>query len=623
MRIMIKTIYFIFLALLFLSSCEDKSTEDQVVDWISENAIPINTVIPGSKPDDLLPLKDIVGEARIVSLGEPTHGNREVFLLKHRLIEYLVKEKGFHIFALECPFGEAYDINRYVVDGIGDPKKALAGIYYWTWDTQELLELIEWMRTYNVNPANTKKVKFYGFDPQDPERAARVMLEYLAKVDPNLEKIVRPELGILEVPFSIPENLGRRQYIPEEYDSSSLKEVRHVMMAFDKNKDKYIAASSTSEWTLSRQHVRQVELYIEANEGSQDYGKVRDYGQAENIKWILDQEGENGKVLVWAHNSHVSNSSRRGFKWMGGVLKEWYGDQLRIFGFFFNKGSFKALDEGKVSKGMHNFSVGPAPKGTMQYVMESAGLSVAAIDLQDLPENGTIHDWFYNPQQSRFSWGGYNEDEPNDYFHPYELAKAFDVLIYLDSTTATKPINNSDFDFVWLLEKKLKYPFNTDFENNTTEYAPEGWVTWSKFDRLGVQMIVSDKNPYEGDQALMLHRPEGLRYGEIAPNVVQRIDATPYKGKTIRLRAAARAELVNPGFAFLRLSIDPDLGGDAHGGDSPIFDSLDKYRVESTEWRIYEIEAKVPENADIISYGIHLRDFGTAWLDDVQIKIID
>ena len=109
----------------------------------------------------------------------------------------------------------SFDINRYVLDGIGDPKKAIAGIYFWTYDTEEVLDLIKWMRLYNANPDNPKKVKFYGLDVQDPQRAARVMLAYLKKVDPNLEEIVRPELGILEVPFSDPKGVGRRQLIPE------------------------------------------------------------------------------------------------------------------------------------------------------------------------------------------------------------------------------------------------------------------------------------------------------------------------------------------------------------------------------------------------------------------------
>jgi len=300
----------------------------------------------------LLPIAAIVGDARIVSLGEPTHGNKEVFQLKHRIIEYLVEEMGFNIFALECPFGEAYDVNRYVVDGIGDPEKAIAGIYYWTWDTKEVLELLKWMRAYNSNPENIPKLKFYGFDTQDPERAANVMFEYLEKVDPKLARDAHQELGILAVPFSNPEYIGRRQSIPEEYDSKSLIMVRNVMKAFDSNKEHYIDQAGLLNWKLAKQNAHQVELFIEAssNDGK-NWGMVRDLGQAQNLKWIMDQEGSEAKMITWAHNAHVNNAQEYGHDMMGVHLRKLYGDQLKIFGFFFNHGEFKALDEGGHQKG--------------------------------------------------------------------------------------------------------------------------------------------------------------------------------------------------------------------------------------------------------------------------------
>jgi erythromycin esterase len=202
------------------------------------------------------------------------------------MIEYLVTEMGFNIFALECPFGEALDVNRYVLEGIGDPEKAIAGIYYCTWDTKEVLALLEWMRAYNSDPQNEQKVKFYGFDPQDPQRAARITLEYASKVDPKLATTVLPELNTLQVPFSIPQFMGRRQYIPEEYDTGSWVEIKRVMKAFDDNKDQYI--SQTDEMDGPWQD---------------NYAIVRESGQTENIKWILDHEGESSKAIVWAHNS--------------------------------------------------------------------------------------------------------------------------------------------------------------------------------------------------------------------------------------------------------------------------------------------------------------------------------
>ena len=613
-----------FLLLLLLSSCAEKSVDNKVIEWISEHAVPISTVQPGSGFDDLEPMKDIVGDARIVSLGEPTHGNKEVFQLKHRLIEYLVEEMGFNIFALECPFAEAYDINRYVVDGIGDPKKALAGIYYWAWDTEEVLDLIEWMRAYNADPSHETKVKFYGFDTQNPERATRVMLDYLAKVNPALENNVRPKLGILGIPFSNPELIGNRQWIPEEADSLSLRDINLVMESFDKRKDKYIQSSSIFEWKLAKQHARQVEMYIEAAiNDAKNWSIIRDLGQAQNLKWIMDHEGNDAKMITWAHNSHVSNSSRWGVDWMGNHMKKWYGDDLKIFGFLFNQGQFRAIDEGVPSKGMHDFSVESAPEGTLEYIIATTNMRLAAVDLSRLPKDGVVYDWFNQERLTRNSGGGYNENDEEHFFWPYNLAKAYDALLYLDSTSAVNDLNDSDYDHMWLITKKLNQPTNGDFESNIPGEVPDGWVSWSKFQRLGVKMTVSDEDPYNGKYSAMVQRESDLKYGEIAANLRQYIDATPYRGKTIRLKVAAKAEVAESNFAFLRLSIDPDPLQNAHDGLPPLFDSLDKYRVTSNEWEIYEIETHVDVKADIIHHGIYLRDFGTVWIDDVAIEIIE
>ena len=176
---------------------------------------------------------------------------------------------------------------------------------------------------------------------------------------------------------------------------------------------------------------------------------------------------------------------------------------------------------------------------------------------------------------------------------------------------------------MWLVTEKQNSLANGGFEDNSSGESPSGWVSWSKFKRLGVEMTVSDKNPHSGNNSVMLHREKGLSYGEITPSIRQYLDATPYRGKKIELRFAARAETPEIGFAFFRLSIDPDPLQDAHDGLPPLFDSLDKYRIESEDWKTYEIEAKVDENSDIIHYGIYLRDFGSVWLDAVEIVVVE
>jgi len=93
--------------------------------WLKANAIEVKTVDAGTGFADLQQLKAAVGSARIVSLGEATHGTREIFQMKHRLIEFLASELGFAIFSIEANMPEAYRLNDYVLHGTGDPKALL------------------------------------------------------------------------------------------------------------------------------------------------------------------------------------------------------------------------------------------------------------------------------------------------------------------------------------------------------------------------------------------------------------------------------------------------------------------------------------------------------------------
>ncbi|HET9325164.1 MAG TPA: erythromycin esterase family protein, partial [Candidatus Eisenbacteria bacterium] len=127
-------------------------------------------------------LRRIVGKARIVALGEGTHGTREFFQLKHRMTQYLATEMGFSVFAIEANLPEAWRINDYVLGGQGDPRALIQGMYFWTWNTEEVLEMVEWMRRFNASKRG--RIEFTGFDMQTPDTAAAIVRRYLATHDP-------------------------------------------------------------------------------------------------------------------------------------------------------------------------------------------------------------------------------------------------------------------------------------------------------------------------------------------------------------------------------------------------------------------------------------------------------
>jgi erythromycin esterase-like protein len=161
---------------------EQASEEQAAVQWMRQNAIPLQTVEAGHGFADLQPLGQIVGNARIVELGEATHGTREFFQLKHRMVEYLAAQKGFTIFSIEGNMPEAYRLNDYVLHGVGDPKELLKGLYFWTWNTQEVLDMILWMRDFNQSGKG--HIEFTGFDMQFATLSVEAVRHFVQQYDP-------------------------------------------------------------------------------------------------------------------------------------------------------------------------------------------------------------------------------------------------------------------------------------------------------------------------------------------------------------------------------------------------------------------------------------------------------
>jgi len=211
------------LALVFVQAAVYGFDDKSVTDWIAANAIRLKTVEARNGFADMQALKKVVGDARIVSLGEATHGTREFFQLKHRMMEFLATEMGFTIFSIEANMPEAYRLNDYVLYGKGDPKALLKGMYFWTWNTEEVLDMILWMREFNQSGKG--RVEFTGFDMQTPTVALEIVRDFVAKNDPlytaTLAEASRmatnaapaasgPTFGVATATFPLEVALGKR-----------------------------------------------------------------------------------------------------------------------------------------------------------------------------------------------------------------------------------------------------------------------------------------------------------------------------------------------------------------------------------------------------------------------------
>jgi erythromycin esterase-like protein len=569
------------LFLLVVLSVAWASSDQPEVTWIRNNAVKLQTVEAGHGFDDMQPLKKIVGNARIVSLGEATHGTREFFQLKHRMLEFLATNMDFSIFSIEANMPEAYRLNDFVLNGRGDLARLIKGMYFWTWDTQEVLDMILWMREFNKSGKG--RLQFTGFDMQTPNVAAGIVDDFVAGADPDYAKAVRQatdtaktanpaasgsDFGVATGTFPVKDATGKHirfsGYIKTEgvttgyaglwwrvdgpsgvlafdnmqsrgisgttdwrrYDielpvaaearninfgalfpgdgtawfdeltveldgkpymnndifdfgfespspkgfytggngyrvqldsqvfhsgTQSLRMARVVQTNDPKAVDPKIASSTWRdvvrhleasreayqkkgaaardiEWTIQNARVVLQCMQMKANEA------MRDSSMADNVKWILDNN-PGAKIVLWAHNGHVSTANEGGHGPMGASLRKMFGSQMVVFGFAFNQGSFQAIEQGK---GLRDFTVPPAPEGSLDATFAAAGIPFFALDLRAAPKTGPVAAWLRQPHRARSIGAVFSDSSAAQYLMDLDALHSFDVVLFVEKTTAAR-----------------------------------------------------------------------------------------------------------------------------------------------------------------------------------------
>ena len=175
----LKVALLLLAALPWAGICDDKS----VVEWMASSAIRLETAEAGHDLADMEPLKRVIGDARIVALGDATRGTHEFFELRHRMLEFLATRMGFTIFAMEANMPETYLLNEFVQHGTGDPAALLRGTGLWTMDTREMIDLIQWMRDFNQSGKGHLEVA--GFDMLAPDLALKNVRAFVSANDPG------------------------------------------------------------------------------------------------------------------------------------------------------------------------------------------------------------------------------------------------------------------------------------------------------------------------------------------------------------------------------------------------------------------------------------------------------
>lgn len=276
------------------------------LDGIEDCAVPI----------DALALPDGV---RVAALGEASHGNQEFQALRLTLLQKLVAQ-GYTAFALELDYGEGLLLNDYIQGGSGDGAALVRRLSTPVCRTEQTLALIEWMRAYNETVPEAGRLRFYGVDMQNGEASAARLLSYC---DALLLPDLGPDLAKIET-----------LAVPSALDQTAAAEINQSLVRVSAALE--AAPGADAERGLVLQAARALMQAMGTYEihGEEAYYSYRDRCMADNVLWILDREQTHGggKLLLAAHNSHISRRDPSLPDNMGLFLSEALGDAYYSIG---------------------------------------------------------------------------------------------------------------------------------------------------------------------------------------------------------------------------------------------------------------------------------------------------
>ena len=349
---------------------------------------------------DLKILDKLIGSSKVVALGEVSHGSSEIFKMKNRIIQYLAENNGFNVFSIEANMPESYKLNDYTIQGKGEPKSLIKGMYFWTWRTEELLNMVEWMRTFNQP---TKRIEFTGFDMQFHIGAIDELLDMFQGNKEVENKII--ELKML---------IDERKYSNRD---DEIKKADSIISFLQKSIEASAFQLSAKTWleqnlVIIRQNVRM---------GGSAW---RDKCMADNFLWIK-KHNPNSKFVIWAHNTHIQETNQM----MGSYLAQNLGDDYATFGFVFFDGSFTTF----YNNALTSYITAQAYPGTLEYLLNQLNEPIFILDLKKIKsENNKDTKWLLKRINYR-RIGGTVEFQ-NEY-HQSEISDDFDYLIFIKTSS--------------------------------------------------------------------------------------------------------------------------------------------------------------------------------------------
>lgn len=422
---------------------------------IKRISTPLNT------SNDLNPLIERIGDAKIVLLGEASHGTHEYYTWRTAISKRLIKEKGFNFIAVEGDWPDVYKINLFVKNKDHTFKTALQVLQEfnrwptWMWANWEVAALIGWLKDHNqlISESN-KKIGLYGLDVYSLWESLEAIIEYLRQKDPEALEVALNAYKCFE-PYSEDEGQSyarATRFVPVSCEQEVIDLLLQLKHSLSDQSMEDEASFSASQNALVAVNAEQ--YYRTMIRSGAESWNIRDRHMEKTLSALLDFHGPQSKAIVWEHNTHIgdaraTNMARRGMVNIGQLVREKYGpEKVVLVGFGSYKGAVIAGREWGAS--MQIMKVPEAQTGSWEHLLHQQGSINKLLIFNnekglDRPVEHRAIGVVYNPNQEKY--GNYV---------PSIINKRYDAFIYLDATMELHPLHlHAD-------RKKVPetYPFN-------------------------------------------------------------------------------------------------------------------------------------------------------------------
>jgi erythromycin esterase-like protein len=396
---------------------------------------------------DLDSLLDRIGDARIVAIGEASHGTHEYYAWRAALTRRLIEERGFRFVAVEGDWPDCYRVNRSVRLREGadqDPRDALDAFGRWPtwmWANDDVVEFCRWLRAFNAARPEPERVGFYGIDVYSLWDSMYGLVEWLREHEPEHVETAGRALRCFE-PFGEDgaEYAFASRFAPTSCEQAAVDLLRSLCE--ERGRDE-IEGDPESRFSAEQNAavVVDAERYYRAMiRGSAESWNVRDVHMVDTLDRLLGHAGE--KAVVWEHNTHIGDAratdmAGAGMTNVGQLLRERHGaDDVVLIGFGGYRGGVIAGDSWGAQ--MARMPVPPARPGSVEALLHEA---MGEDALFVVPRDGRPA-WLerrldhraigvvYRPEREK--WGNYV---------PTVLGERYDAFIYLDDTAPLQPLH--------------------------------------------------------------------------------------------------------------------------------------------------------------------------------------